>query len=147
MSSCPPCFRCFLAAAHLIQMNGSSSDCSRARWWADHLTQVCWSRETSKTCRAGSPPKKVKSKISTTIFSSFGFHSSWFRLSLSNVKGSDSCSHCPYALLGANNSTWLDVQWWGVESTLTQRLKLTKRCMRMNDGLSKLTSRLSYSKK
>ena len=41
------CFRCFPAPTHLIHMNRSLSGYSRARWRADHLSQVCWSSEAS----------------------------------------------------------------------------------------------------
>ena len=40
----------------LIQMNGLlSSSAEACLWWPFDLNQVCWSRETSKTCRAGMP--------------------------------------------------------------------------------------------
>ena len=42
------CFWCF-PPPHLIQMNGSLSGHCRAWWRADHLNQVWWRRETSKT--------------------------------------------------------------------------------------------------
>ena len=44
-------FSCFkMLATNLIQTNGWLSGFSRARWRADHLSRVCWSRETSNTC-------------------------------------------------------------------------------------------------
>ena len=54
-STQPEGHRCFPAPTHLIQMNESLSGFCRAWWWDDHLNQVCWKRETSKTCRAWMP--------------------------------------------------------------------------------------------
>lgn len=61
---CPACFRGFPAPTHLIQMNRSLSGLSRARWWGDHLNQVCWCQEMSKTCREGAWWPGLKNTVS-----------------------------------------------------------------------------------
>ena len=53
--------------AHMAQMNGLLSGFSRVWWHADHLNQVCWSRETSKICRVEGPTGLGLKNIAVTV--------------------------------------------------------------------------------
>lgn len=80
-ASCPTCFICFPAPSQLIPTNGSFSGFSCARWKADDLNLLCWSREKPKHF-----PTNIKVNVRQFFFS--------YLFSLSIV-----CSYIVYWLL------------------------------------------------